>query len=550
MSNVLSDEQKQQIIALGRLGWSLRRIQQATGVRRETVSAYLKQAEIALRPPRGRRVAAKPASPVGEVTTDSEPAKPASPVGEVTTDSEPAKPASPAEATTESEDWTIAASPERSATASACEPFHEVIEAGLARGRNAMGIWQDLVDQSGFTGGYQSVKRYVRQLRGGASPEPRAVIVTAPGEEAQVDYGDGPMVRDPVSGKYRRARLFVMTLGYSRKSVRLLTFQSSSSIWCELHEKAFRRLTGSVRVVVLDNLREGVLEPDIYDPTLNPLYRDVLAHYGAVALPCRVGDPDRKGKVEAGVGHAKKTPLKGQRFESLEQAQAYLDQWEQHWADTRIHGTTKRQVAAMFAAEKPALRPLPLEPFRYYQYGPRVVHLDGCVEVEAAYYSAPPRWIGRSVQVQWNAQQLRLLDPQTGQLLREHPRQERGRHRIHEQDRPQRTPLGTVQLLARAEQAGQHIGAFCQQLYRLYGQPAVRRMQGLLSFLKKYGVARVEQVCALALEMELYDYRFVRRYLERNAQPPLSLRQVDPLIRQLTLYRDLIQEKTKETNNQ
>src|SRR3989454_4637724 len=115
-------------------------------------------------------------------------------------------------------------------------------------------------------------------------------------EEGQVDYGDGPMVRHPVTGKYRRTRLFVFTLGYSRKSVRLLTFDSSARRWAQLHEEAFRRLGGAVRVVVLDNLKEGVLTPDVYDPALNPLYRDVLAHYGAVALPCRVGDPDRKGK--------------------------------------------------------------------------------------------------------------------------------------------------------------------------------------------------------------------------------------------------------------
>jgi len=107
------------------------------------------------------------------------------------------------------------------------------------------------------------------------------------------------MVRDPQTGKYRRTRLFVLTLGYSRKAVRLLTFRSSSRIWAELHEKAFRRLGGSTRVVVLDNLREGVLVSDIYDPTLNPLYRDVLAHYGVIALPCRIKDPDRKGKVES-----------------------------------------------------------------------------------------------------------------------------------------------------------------------------------------------------------------------------------------------------------
>jgi len=160
------------------------------------------------------------------------------------------------------------------------------------------------------------------------------------------------MVRDPQTGKYRRTRLFVLTLGYSRKAIRLLTFRSSSRIWAELHERAFRRLAGSTRVVVLDNLREGVLVPDIYDPTLNPLYRDVLAHYGVVALPCRIQYPDRKGKVERGVGHTKNTPLKGKRFESLEEAQAYLDHWETSCADTRIHGTTKRQVSAMFAEEE------------------------------------------------------------------------------------------------------------------------------------------------------------------------------------------------------
>src|SRR3974390_2425189 len=115
------------------------------------------------------------------------------------------------------------------------------------------------------------------------------------------------MVRDPHTGKYRRTRLFVLTLGFSRKAVRLLVFRSSSQTWAELHEKAFRRLGGCTRVIVLDNLREGVLTPDIYDPALNPLYRDVLAHYSVVALPCRVGDTDRKGKVEAGGGHAQMT---------------------------------------------------------------------------------------------------------------------------------------------------------------------------------------------------------------------------------------------------
>ena len=167
----------------------------------------------------------------------------------------------------------------------------------------------------------------------------------------------------------------------------------------------------------------------------------MLAHYGVVALPCQVRDPDRKGKVEAGVAHAQKTPLKGVRFESLEEAQAHLDRWETRWADTRIHGTTKRQVAAMFAEEKPSLLPLPVEPFRYYQYGDRVVHLDGCVEVEAAYYGLPPGWIGRTVKVQWDTLHVRILDPETHQLLREHVGQKRGGYRVRPEDNPKKTPV-------------------------------------------------------------------------------------------------------------
>ncbi len=586
MANVLSDEKKQQVIALGRLGWTLRRIQGATGVRRETAAGYLKAAGIPVRPPGWeRRAGSKPAikvitdfgagKPVSGVSPDlapspeSAPLPPcdpatAKPANGVIADSEVPPP--PAEASAPlgpppAADEVItdpaaepapvpAVPPTRSPSASACEPYRELIELGLARGRNAVAIWQDLVSEAGFTSGYQSVRRFVGKLRGAPIPQAHPVIVTAPGEEAQVDYGTGPMVRDPQSGKYRRTRLFVLTLGYSRKSVRLLVFQSSSRTWAELHEKAFRRLGGVVRLIVLDNLREGVLVPDIYDPTLNPLYRDMLAHYGAVGMPCRVQHPDRKGKVEAGVGHAQKTPLKGLRFESLEQAQAYLDRWETHWADTRIHGTTKRQVAAMFAEEKPALQPLPLEPFRYYQYGQRTVHLDGCVEVEAAYYGTPPGWIGRLVNVQWDDLFVRLLDPGTGQLLREHVRQKRGCYRIKPEDYPKRAPLGTLQLLARAERAGPHIGALCQALHRAEGELGVRRILGVLALAKKFGLAAVEEACTAALELQVHEYRFVRRYLERHPQAPLSLQQVDPLIRELVHYRDIIQQRMQQQEQQ
>lgn len=541
----MSEEKRQQVIALGRLGWPLRRIESEIGVRRETAAAYLKAAGVPVRQPGGwgRRTPAKPAI---EVSPDfgagsDRPAEP-----RPAPDTPVAEPAASKPANEVSPDSGPVPASTRSPTASICEPYFDFIELSLGKGRNAKAIYQDLVDDHGFTGRYQSVKRFVRRLRDRPGTQPSAVIVTEPGEEAQVDYGTGPMARDPQSGRYRRARMFVLTLAYSRKAVRLLTFQSSARIWAELHEQAFRRLGGVTRTVVLDNLGEGVLKPDIYDPALNPLYRDLLAHYGAVALPCRVRDPDRKGKVERSVGHAKNTPLKGLRFESLEEGQAYLDRWEQHWGDTRIHGTTKRQVAAMFVEEKPALLPLPLEPFRHYQFGERTVHLDGCVEVEAAYYSAPPGWIGRRVKVQWDERTVRLLDPRTGQLLREHQRQQRGRHRIQDEDRPARTPQSTQQLLTRCAKVGAHAATLAEQMYRQQGIVSIRRILGLLGLARRHGAALTDDGCAAALEMGVFDnaYRFVRRWLERR--PQLTLRQVDPIIRQLTFYRDLIDNRTQE----
>jgi transposase len=517
MSNVLDETKQQQVIALGRLGWSLRRIETATGVRRETISGYLKTAGVAVRRRGGRPTQWPPPNPAttGAVSTDS--------------------------AATEA----VVAAPERpgrAPTASACEPYRELIVEAVRRGRNAMAIWQDLVDHHGFDGRYASVRRFVGRLRV-TTPEPAGIIETAPGEEAQVDYGEGPMVRDPVRGKYKRTRLFVLTLGYSRKSVRLLTWRSSSQRWAALHEEAFRRLGGTVRVIVLDNLREGVLTPDVYDAQLNPLYRDVLAHYGVVALPCRVRDPDRKGKVESGIGHTQRTPLKGLRFETLEAAQAYLDQWESRWADTRIHGTTKRQVSVMFTEERPHLQPLPLEPFRYYRHGTRVVHLDGCVEVEAAYYSVPPGWIGQQVVVQWDDLHVRVLDPKTSGLLREHLRTRRGHHRVADADRPTRTPRKTLALLEAARRAGPSIGAVCDHIHRAEGACAPRRILGVLALARKHGPALTEDAAHFALEAGAPSYRFLRRYLERVKLPASALKQIDPLIRHLTDYRALIEQR-------
>ncbi len=173
--------------------------------------------------------------------------------------------------------------------------------------------------------------------------------------------------------------------------------RSSQQTWCELHEEAFAYFGGAPKTIRLDNLREGVIDPDVYDPELNRLYAAMLAHYDVVALPCRPYAPDLKGKVESAVGHTQATALKGRQFETLDEQNLFLRNWNERWAATRIHGTAKRQVREMFEEERPALLPLPSTRFEYYRILERRVHFDGHVEVDGAYYSVPPRHVGAKI---------------------------------------------------------------------------------------------------------------------------------------------------------
>src|SRR5260370_21382496 len=239
MESLLADEKREQVSALGRLGWSLRRIEKETGVRRETAGAYLKAAGMEVRRPGSLGCKPKPAT---QVTTDpaaaevsiSE-AKPAT-ANQVTTDSAAGEAKAPVSQVVLTD--RALSEPSTGHRKSHCLPFHEFISDALARGRNGVGIYQNLVDDYGFAHSYQSVKRYVRLLRGAYSPEAHPVIETAPGEEGQVDYGDGPMVRHPETGRYSRARLVTFVLAFPAKSTCILPICSRLHIIAHLNHKA------------------------------------------------------------------------------------------------------------------------------------------------------------------------------------------------------------------------------------------------------------------------------------------------------------------------
>src|SRR5262249_52054377 len=155
------------------------------------------------------------------------------------------------------------------------------------------------------------------------------------------------------------------------------------------------------------------------------------------------------------------------------------------------------------------------------------------------YRAVPPARIGQEVAVQWDERMVRILDAQSGTLLREHHPQMPGGYRISE-DEKRRTPKTTQQLLARAAAAGRHVGAVATAVHVEDGEMGVRRVLGILGLVRKHGRGVIDDACRVALEVGVPSYRFVRRYLEHRPQLHMTLRQVDPLIRQLTHYRDFI----------
>jgi len=392
---------------------------------------------------------------------------------------------------------------------SLCEPHREFIEAQLRLKRNAVAIYQDLVDQHGFAGQYNSVKRFVARLRH-KEPEQFDRLSFLPGEEMQVDYGEGAPTRVPGSERYRKPRLFVATLRYSRASFRRVVWKSGQHVWAELHEQAFRHFGGCPQYVVLDNLKEGVLKPDLYEPDLNPVYAATLAHYAVVADPARVRDPNRKGTVEHAIGHTQATALKGRRFESIEAQNEFLQHWEKSWAAQRIHGTERRQVQAMFEEERAHLKALPLLGMQYFNEALRTVCDDSCVRVDHSSYAARPAAIGTKVLVRIYAQRIEIRDIRSAALLRTHPRAERPGTVVLPQDERVFNPSRETRLILRqASEIGTHASRLCELLFAIEGRVGQRKLWGIVSLARRFPASCVDAACAQALEQGVYSYKRV-----------------------------------------
>lgn len=514
MANLLKMAQIHAIETLWARGWSYRRIARELGVHRETVRRYLQPARRG-ESAAGLAVQNRPNPPTG-CTDQNRPNLPAGCSG----------------------------------PASRCEPWRDQIIAGLERGLSAQRIWQDLCQESGFAGGYDSVKRFCRRL-GLASPLPFRRMECEAGVEVQVDFGAGAPIVSP-EDRRRRTHVLRLVLSHSRKGYSEVVFRQTTEEFIRCLENAFWDWGGVPATLVLDNLRAAVRKADWFDPELNPKVQSFCRHYGIAALPTKPRTPRHKGKVERGIAYVQDNGLKGRTFTSLAEQNAHLRQWEATVADTRIHGTTRRQVQQMFAeVEKPALRPLPATRFPSFQEGQRIVNRDGHVEVAKAYYSAPPEYLGRTVWVRWDARMVRLFDARMRPIAT-HVRKEEGRFSTQNTHivsaKINSVERGAAYLLRKVENIGTHAGRWSQAMMQHRGVEGVRVLQGLIALAGKHPGDRIDRACDIALSHDAYRLRTIRTLIQRDVDhaarqemlPGAGFIDEHPIIRSLADYDQIV----------
>jgi transposase len=509
MANNLNMAVIHTIQQLLKLGWSYRRIGRELGIRRETVS---RQHRLMLESePKPAKVTPGP--------SDSDDPKPA----KVTPGSERQR--------------------------SLCRGYQDIIVQKLEQGLEGVRIYQDLVGENGFKGSYSSVKRFIRRINA-VTPLPFRRMETAPGEEAQVDFGQGAWtIKD---GKKKRPHLLRVVLSYSRKAYSEVVWTQSTEEFIRSLENAFRFFGGVPKKLVPDNLKAAVKRCDWFDPELNPKIRAFCDHYGIAMIPTRPRMPHHKGKVESGVKYVQNNALKGRTFNDLLSQNAFLRQWEEDIADKRIHGTTKRQVGSLFGDEKPHLLKLPSESFPFFHEAKRKVHRDGHIEVQKSYYSVPPEYLGHEVWVRWDSRVVRVYNDRFEKIAT-HARALPGKFSTFDGHIPTQKissiERGSDYLVYKASRIGESSAAWAKEMLKARGIEGIRPLQGFLSLSHKHNADVLNQAAKEALRRRSFRVKTVRMLCEyySSKDKDIIFTQEDPIIRPLSEYQDLFESKTNPT---
>jgi transposase len=410
---------------------------------------------------------------------------------------------------------------------SSVEPYRELVQRLRREGVEIAAIYQRLMER-GYTGSYSSVHRFVRNLEP-ATPEVTVRVETAPGEEAQVDFGYAGLMIDPDTGELRKTWVFVMTLSWSRHQYVEFVPNQKLETWLWLHRNAFAFFNGAPERVVIDNLKAGIAHACWHEPQAQQAYRECAQHYDFLIAPCRPNTPEHKGKVEqGGVHYVKRNFLGGRDRTTITEANRDVLRWVQTTAGQRIHGTTKERPLVRFKTEEKALRPLPGTPYDMAIWKQVKLHRDCHVVFERAYYSAPFRLVGQQLWVRGGTREVQIYTSDY-QLVATHPRASQPGQRWTHLDHLPCEKVPGVMLTRegcrlRAAEVGPATREVVDALLDHRPEDRLRAAGRLLRLAERFGVERLEAACARALRFGDPAYMTVKRILEQglDAQEPPS----------------------------
>jgi transposase len=415
-------------------------------------------------------------------------------------------------------------------------PHRKWIEEKLQDSRiTAKQVWRLLREEKGVQTAYCTVKRYLRAEFKFGAPPVTVRLEVEPGSQAQVDFGYVGRMVDPLTKKIRKTWVFLMTLSYSRHRFARFVFRQDSPTWIDCHRRAFEYFGGVPASVVIDNLRSGVLKPDLYDPTLNRAYGEMERHYGFVVDPTRLRTARHKGKVERSVPVVRQQLLAGRTFRDIDEANERALRWSKEEIGMDIHGTTQRRPWEVFLQEElPRLRPVAAEPFECPQWKQCTVHPDHHIVFDRSYYSLPTRYIGKEVWARGDSRLVKIF--LEGELIKVHARAERpGTWRTDPTDYP---PQKLAYLMAvptycraQAAQVGPKTEALVKAVLNDHAMRNLRKAQAILRLADKYGSSSMEAAAERALFFGNFHYRSLKLILEKgwdlkipvySQPPPLS----------------------------
>ena len=399
------------------------------------------------------------------------------------------------------------------------EQYKDKIIEYLEKDLSGVRIYEEL-KLVGMSMSYSALSRYIARINGKKDICVR--FHTDAGEEAQVDFGYIGMVPSP-DGKKKKAWVFNMRLSYSRLDYYEVVFDQKVETFIMCHINGFRYFGGVPKTVKVDNLKSAILEANFYEPLHQQIYKQFADYHGCMIIPCRVRQPQEKGKVEAGIKYIKNNFFAGREFKDYKTLQEALRNWLDNKCNNRVHGTTRKVPRELFESEeRSALLFLPIRSFIFPEIMRRKVYKDCHIMVAQNYYSVPYEYVGKTVDVERDDQLVRIV--YEGKQVAVHTRDNSsGKFITNESHYPKYKNFTPKSELYREDYSKRmsEIGISASKLFRIILEQEsyswYRTVSGILSLKKLYSNEVIKLSCKRALSFGIVGYRKIKNICESGS---------------------------------